>query len=144
MAWTAPIHYLNQWWNIVNLTLRNKLHWNVNRNWYIFIQENPFENVIWEMSAILCRPQCVKQTLHGENHLKSGVGIWPNKFPPKHSWGPDWCCGLCLLRVTELWRLFAPDLRRRINSFSGSDFKPRLVYEIWYFCYFFTNFGHQF
>ena len=38
--------------------------------------------------------------------------------------------GLCLLRVSEVWRLFAPDLRRRINSFPGSDFKPRLVYKL--------------
>ena len=52
--------------------------------------------------------------------------------------------GLCLLRVSEVWRLFAPDLRRWINSFSGSDFKPRLVYKTWYFCYFFTNFDQQF
>ena len=31
----------------------------VNRNSYIFIQENPFENVVWKMAAILSRPQCV-------------------------------------------------------------------------------------
>ena len=33
---------------------------NLNRNSYIFIQENAFENVVWEMVAILSRPQCVK------------------------------------------------------------------------------------
>ena len=52
--------------------------------------------------------------------------------------------GLCLFRVSEVWRLFAPDLRRWINSFSGSDFTPRLVYKTWYFCYFFTKFDQQF
>ena len=31
----------------------------LNRNSYIFIQENAFETVICEMAAILCRPQCV-------------------------------------------------------------------------------------
>ena len=46
--------------------------------------------------------------------------------------------------LSEVWRLFAPDLRRLINSFSGSDFKPRLVYKFWFFCYFFINFGQQF
>ena len=56
---TAPSHYLNQWWNIVNWTLRNKLQWNFNRNLIIFIQENPFQNVVWKMAAILSRPQCV-------------------------------------------------------------------------------------
>ena len=55
-----PSHYLNQCWNIVNWTPWNKHQWNVNRNSYIFIQENPFENVVWKMAAILSRPQCVK------------------------------------------------------------------------------------
>ena len=42
----------------------NKLQWNVYRNSYIFIQENPFENVVWKMVAILSRPQCVKTDIH--------------------------------------------------------------------------------
>ena len=50
--------YLNRWWDIVNCTLRNKFQWNFNRNPYIFIQENAFENVVCEMAAILSRPQC--------------------------------------------------------------------------------------
>ena len=45
-------HYLNQCWHIVNLTLGNKLQWNLNRNWYVFFQENAFENVVWKMAAI--------------------------------------------------------------------------------------------
>ena len=52
-------HYPDQCRNIVNLTLRNKLQWNFNRYSSIFIQENPLENVVWKMAAILCRPQCV-------------------------------------------------------------------------------------
>ena len=75
---------------------------------------------------------------------KSNLGIWSDKFSPKHSQGPDWCVGLCLLRVIEVWRLFAPDLRKWINSFSCNDFKSRLIYKIWYFCYFFTNIVQQF
>ena len=59
MAWTAPSHYLNQCWNIVNWTLRNKLQWNFNRTSYIFIQENALVNVVCEMASILSRPQCV-------------------------------------------------------------------------------------
>ena len=54
-----PSHYLKQCWNIVNWTSPNKLQWNVNRNSYIFIPENPFQNVVWKMAAILSRPQCV-------------------------------------------------------------------------------------
>ena len=41
-------------------TLRNKLQWNFNHNSNIFIQENAFESVVWEMTAFLSRPQCVK------------------------------------------------------------------------------------
>ena len=43
-------------WTNVGILL-NKLQWNVNR--YIFIQENPFENVVWEMAVVLSRPQWV-------------------------------------------------------------------------------------
>ena len=32
-------HYLNQWWNIVNSNLRNKLQWNPRQNSFIFIQK---------------------------------------------------------------------------------------------------------
>ena len=56
---TVPSHYLNQWWSIVNWTLRNKLQWNFNRNLNIVIHENAFENVVCEMAAMLYRPQCV-------------------------------------------------------------------------------------
>ena len=38
----------------------NKLQWNFNRNYNIFIQENAFESVVCERAAILSRPQCVK------------------------------------------------------------------------------------
>ena len=54
-----PSHYLNQCWNIVDWTLGNKLQWNLNRNSYIFIQENAFENVVWKMAAILSWLQCI-------------------------------------------------------------------------------------
>ena len=49
---------------IVNWTLWNKFQWNFNRNSNIFIQENAFENIVCEMSAILSRPQCVKALLY--------------------------------------------------------------------------------
>ena len=61
---TAPSHYLNHCWNIVNWTLRKKLQWNLNRNWNIFIQEKALENVVWKMTAILSRPQCLKDPLY--------------------------------------------------------------------------------
>ena len=64
VTWPAPSHYLSQCWNIVNWTIGNKLQWNINRNWYIFIQENPFENFVWKTTAILSRLQCVKETTY--------------------------------------------------------------------------------
>ena len=52
------------WTNVgILLTLRslkNKLQWNFNRNYSIFIQENVFESVVCEMSSISSRPQWVK------------------------------------------------------------------------------------
>ena len=64
----VPSHYLNQCWNIVSWTPRNKLQWNSNRNSYIFIQENPFENVVWKMAAILSQPRWVSiYEFHPEN-----------------------------------------------------------------------------
>ena len=48
-----------------NWTLGNKLQWNLNWNSYIFIQEIIFENVVWKMTAILSRPQCVKPLISG-------------------------------------------------------------------------------
>ena len=59
-----PSHYLNQCWDIVNCTLTNKLRWNFNRNLYIFIQENVFENVVWKMVAILSRLRCLMSNIH--------------------------------------------------------------------------------
>ena len=50
--------WTNAGWNIVNWTLGNKLQWNLNHKSYVSIQENPFENVVWEMAAILSQSLC--------------------------------------------------------------------------------------
>ena len=69
-------HCLNQCWYSVNYTLRNKLQWNLNRNSYIFIQENAFENVVSEMASILFRPQCVDELmLSSLDHIKIQILI---------------------------------------------------------------------
>ena len=54
-----PSHFLNQCWDIVNWTLRNKLQRNFKRTSYIFIQGNAFDCVC-EIAAILSWPQYVK------------------------------------------------------------------------------------
>ena len=62
-GWCQAIIWIKAQWTIVNWTLGKKLKWNLKRNLHIFIQGNAFENVVWEMSAILARPQCVKGVL---------------------------------------------------------------------------------
>ena len=47
---------------IINWTLRNKLQWSFSGKSNFFIQENAFENVACEMSAILSRGRWVKKT----------------------------------------------------------------------------------
>ena len=37
---------------IGHFTLGNKRQWNINQDSYIFIQENAFGNVVWEMVII--------------------------------------------------------------------------------------------
>ena len=56
----APIHYLNQWWRILNSTLRNTFQWNIIWNSVVSIHRNAFENIVCEMAAMLSRPKCVK------------------------------------------------------------------------------------
>ena len=79
-AWTAPSHYLNQCWNIVNCTHGNKLQWNFNRNSNIFIEENTFENVVCEMLFISSRPQCVNSLSHGRFIKESKMWILNENF----------------------------------------------------------------
>ena len=42
VAYSAPSHYLNQCWVIVNWTLSRKLQWNLNKNTKLFIGGNAF------------------------------------------------------------------------------------------------------
>ena len=76
IAWRAPSHYMNQCWNIVNWTIRNKFQWNFNQYYNLFIQENACESVCCEMVAILSQPQCVKCDPQGWR----GVGCLGWKF----------------------------------------------------------------
>ena len=60
LTWTN--HYLNQCWNINNLTLRNTIQWNINLNSYISVEENAFKKVMCEIAVTLSRPQSVRLT----------------------------------------------------------------------------------
>ena len=50
---TAPSHYLNQCWRIVNWTLRNKRQLNVSPNSNFFIEDYAFQNAACKMTPIL-------------------------------------------------------------------------------------------
>ena len=105
----APSHYLNQFWNIVNSTLRNKLQWNFNQNLYIFIQENALENVVWKMGGILSLPQCAKTRRHIYASVKcvitgSGNGLSP-ALRQAITWTNLWSL-LSLLRGTNVSKIW--------------------------------------
>ena len=51
--YTAPSHYLNQCWVIVNWTLKNILQWKFNQSTKLFIHQNASVNTVCEMTAIL-------------------------------------------------------------------------------------------
>ena len=70
-----PSHYLNQCWNVVNLTLKNKFWWNINQNLHIFIHENAFENVVCEMLAILSQAQWINELRQSKVHLRPDLKI---------------------------------------------------------------------
>ena len=69
----------------------NKFQWNLNRNAHIFIQDNAFESVVWEMEAVLSRPQCVKLLHHKQWHgwhlrhsrIWHPVPEWPGLQPER-------------------------------------------------------------
>ena len=61
-------------------------------------------------------------TMKKTTRLKSGWGFGQTNSPLSTARVLIDDVGLCLLRVSQVCRLFAPDLRRWINYFSGSDF----------------------
>ena len=103
----APSHYSNQRWNIVTITLRNKLHWNFTRNSYICFQDNTFQNFVGELASILSRS------------LSDGIFITD-------------CTGSChfdRLRCNQ-WRKF----RKNDISLSVFSFQLLITNLLW-FCY---------
>ena len=85
VAWPAPSQYLNQCWNILNWTLRNKLRWNFNSNSYIFIQEN-----VSELSPGKLPPFCL-----GLNMIIS-IGLL---FSIRTSQINSYCCSLSCCQI---------------------------------------------
>ena len=63
VTYSTPSYYLNQWWVIVNWTLRNKLQWDFSKKTKLFIHENASEIIVCEMAAILSRGRWVNFNL---------------------------------------------------------------------------------
>ena len=70
VAYSMPSHYINQWWVVVNWTLRNKRQWDFNQSTKLFIKQSAYQNIVCEMAALLSRPQCVKCVT--TNHIHDG------------------------------------------------------------------------
>ena len=73
-----------------NWTLRNKIQWNFNRNSNIFIEENAFENIFCEMTAILSRPQCVNTGECHYNMVQYGIILHTSSKWLKQNFNPLW------------------------------------------------------
>ena len=76
----APSHYLNHGWHIVNLTLGNNIHWNLNQNANNFIEENAFEYAICKMLATL-RPKYINIAHANNSAHYLYVLVFPVWFP---------------------------------------------------------------
>ena len=75
VACTAPSHYLNQCWNNVNWTIKNKFS-GIFIKIDIFFQDSAFEYVVWKLAAILYRRQFV-------NHMN--LPVMDNFTNPKYN-----------------------------------------------------------
>ena len=62
VAYSAPSHYLNQCWDIINWAIGNKLQWNFDQNTKRFIHENASENIVCETASILSRGRRINNT----------------------------------------------------------------------------------
>ena len=105
----------------VNCNLRNKLQWNLNQNYKIFIQENVFKNVVCEMGAILFWPHCVnfpwkndnKHSIHTKpKRLIMGCLLWVKSRINVLSFSLRCCCNTTLLD-NVITRLTSTDWKER-------------------------------
>ena len=104
----------------------NKLHRNFNQNSCIFIQENTFENVIWKMSAILSRPQCVKIEVPGASNKNMTESIHKyNRCCSRSQWQPwqpvlvVWVCINYHVSVTHYKRPYVAQMARNRSTLSS-------------------------
>ena len=94
VAWSVPSHYLNQCWNIVHWTLRNKLQWN-------FIWKFSYKKMNLKPLSRKCGPFCL--------YLNVLTVPWMSSLPLRtHS--PYWNWIPCLQPgITQLRYSFHPE-----------------------------------
>ena len=97
-ACSAPSHYLNLCWLIVNWTLRNKLLWNLSSTLNFFIHGNALENVICGLVAILSRGRWVKHALDCISSIQMHKSC--QSLSHKLCWVDSKICG----NVSSHWR----------------------------------------
>ena len=86
VAWSAPSHYLNRCWSIVNCMLRNFSEILIQIHKLSF-KKIPLKMSSGKMAAILSRPQCVKPTTAGPAHYGPKRGHHCIcKWLGKHRW----------------------------------------------------------
>ena len=93
----------------------NKFRWNSNRNSYIFIQENAFENIVCKIAVILSRPQCVNQHLcSGKQQRTSQIAYFMGP-----TWGPPGSCRSQMGPMLVPWTLPSAVSKPRITRHYG-------------------------
>ena len=97
VAYSVPSHYLNQFWDIVNWTLRKKLQWNFNQNTKLFIHK-----LHMKIPSAKWRPFCL-----GWDELKSSARYLPfcwglnagRDGTPMYAMSTHWQCPLWALSM---------------------------------------------
>ena len=103
----SSANYLNQCWDIVNSDIGSKAQLNFKQNSYISIQENTFENIVSKMSAILSRPQCVKDhqistTWDGNRLVVYLTGCIEPQINKMRYGSLAWCSGWMVVSISSL------------------------------------------
>ena len=82
----------------VDWTVMNMFQWHLNRNAYIFIQENAFQNVVCKMAAV-----CLGLNVLIQSQRASSVGLKPKNYPAT-LWSSEyvfcWVFLLCFIVLT--------------------------------------------
>ena len=96
----APSHYLNQCWHTVNKTPRNIFQWNFIWNSNIFIQENAFEHVLYEMATVLSGGDELNLAWQGFRHFLMSCFLWGTHYTFCSRWRDVRVTGL---DIRERW-----------------------------------------